>query len=216
MDLPELPRDLLARLRADPARAPETIALAAAERHAPAAARWAAELRERYGLDGLELAQRAKRKHATLARVSGAATGLGGVVTMVPDLVSLVWIQTRMVFHVAAAFGYDPHDPMRPAELLVLYDVYDDPQAARAALDGAGRHLAAAYVERSLRGGGREDEQLATRLLRFAGRRAGRRLAARAIPGLAVLANAAGNERSTRALADDAIAFYGGAKAGRT
>ena len=40
---PHLPDGLLAALRADPVRAPEHLALAAADRHGPAAARWAAE-----------------------------------------------------------------------------------------------------------------------------------------------------------------------------
>ncbi len=206
-ELPRVPTDLLARLRADPAHAPETIALAAAERHAPGAARWSAEMHERYGLHGRELAERAVRKHGQLARASGAATGVGGLVTVVPDLVALLWIQTRMVLHVAAAFGFDPHEPMRPAELLVVHGLYPTPAEARAALDGAGRPLALAYVDRSLRPAS-GDEQLARRLLRFATRRAGRSLAGRAIPGLAVIVNAAGNERATRALGEDAIAFY--------
>ncbi len=206
-DLPRVPTDLLARLRADPARAAETIALAAGERHAPGAARWAAEMRERHGLEGRELAERAVRKHGQLARASGAATGLGGALTVLPDLVALLWIETRMVLHVAAACGFDPHDPMRPAEMLVLFGLYRTPAEARAALDGAGRPLALAYVDRSLRPR-TEDEQLVRRLLRFAGRRAGRSLAGRAIPGLAVVVNAAGNERATRALGRDAIAFY--------
>ncbi len=206
-ELPRVPTDLLARLRADPARAAETIALAAGERHAPGAARWAAEMHERHGLHGRELAERAVRKHAGLAGVSGAATGVGGALTLLPDLVALLWIQSRMVLHVAAACGFDPHDPMRPAEMLVLFGLYRTPAEARAALDGAGRPLALAYVDRSLRPR-TEDEQLVRRLLRFAGRRAGRSLAGRAIPGLAVVVNAAGNERATRALGRDAIAFY--------
>ena len=65
---------------------------------------------------------------------------------MVADLAALAWIQSRMVFFVAAAFGWDPLDPMRPAELLVLQGVYDDPYAARAALDGTGTTIAEAYV----------------------------------------------------------------------
>ena len=78
----------------------------------------------------------ARRRHATLASVEGAATGVGGFVTLVPDLVGLAWIQSRLVFFIAAAYGYDPLDPMRPAELLVLNGLYTDPgERAR----GAGR-----------------------------------------------------------------------------
>jgi hypothetical protein len=38
----------------------------------------------------------------------------------------------------------------------------------------------------------------------------GKRAAGRLIPGLAIMFNAVGNERDTRALADRAIKFYGG------
>jgi hypothetical protein len=207
VELPRLPTDLIARLRADPAHAPETLALAAEERHAPGAARWAAEMREAYGLEGRELAERAVRKHGQLARVSGAAGGVGGALTMLPDLVALLWIQSRMVLHVAAACGFDPHDRMRPAELLVILGLYATPAQARTALDGAGRSVALAYVDRGLRPAG-EDEQLARRLLSIATRHAGRSLAGRAIPGLAIVVGAAGNERATKALGADAVAFY--------
>jgi hypothetical protein len=201
-----VPEGLWERLRKDPIRAPEHIALAAAEYHAPAAAAWAAEKRSRYAHDGHELAVMAKRRHATLARFEGAATGIGGIFTAVPDLVALAWIQTRLVFFVAAAYGYDPHDPMRPAELLVLRDFYPDPATARRALDGVGKTLVESYLGSRLE----REETLAMRLATFVGRRAARKLAGRLIPGVAVAFNAVGNERDTRRLADRAIEFYGG------
>jgi hypothetical protein len=154
-----------------------------------------------------DLARRAKARHAALARFEGAATGVGGLITFIPDLVGLLWIQSRLVFYVAAAYGNDPNDPMRPAELLVLRHLYRDTASARAALDGEGRHLAEAMLDKSMRGG-RQDAALVTSLLRFAGKRSVRSLAARAIPGVAVLFNAVSNERDTRALADRAIRFY--------
>ncbi len=201
-----LPPGLWDRLRLDPARSPEHIALAAARTFAPQAERWAAERRSRYAVQPAELAGMAKKRHATMARFEGAATGIGGIVTMVPDLVALAWIQARLVFYVAAAYGYDPHDPMRPAELLVLYDFYPDPQTARKALDGVGATLVEAYVGSKLQ----RDEALALRLAKLLGVRSARKLAGRLIPGVAIAFNAIGNERRTRALADRAIRFYGG------
>jgi hypothetical protein len=124
----------------------------------------------------------------------------------VPDLVALAWIQSRLVFYVAAAYGYDPHDPMRPAELLVLLDFYPDPQTARKALDGIGGTVVQAYVGSKLQ----RDEALALRLAKMLGVRSARKLAGRLIPGVAIAFNAIGNERRTRALADRAIRFYGG------
>jgi hypothetical protein len=202
----EVPPGLWERLRADPVRAPEYIALAAAERHAPAAQEWADEKRRRYAHDGRELAVMAKRRHATLARLEGAVTGVGGIITFLPDLVGLVWIQSRLVFFVAAAYGYDPRDPMRPAELLVLTRLYDDVHEARAALDGIGKTMVEAYVGSKLQ----REEALAMRLAKMVGKRGVRRFAGRLIPVAAVAFNAVANERDTRALADRAIRFYGG------
>jgi hypothetical protein len=201
-----IPRKIWAEIRADPGRAPEHIALAASEYHGPAAEAWAAEKRRRYAYEGRKLAEMAKRRHATLARFEGAATGVGGVFTIVPDLVGLAWIQSRLVFFVAAAYGYDPRDPMRPAELLVLMGLYSDVHEARKALDGVGRSVAEAYVGSRLE----REEALAVRLAKMVGKRTARRFAGRLIPFAAIAFNAVANERDTRALADRAIRFYGG------
>jgi hypothetical protein len=205
---PGVPDSLWARLRADPVRAPEHVALAASDLHAPAAAAWAAEKRGRYAVSDRDLARMAKRRHATMARFGGAATGVGGLITVVPDIVLLAWIQSRLVFFIAASYGFDPHDPMRPAELLVLRDLYPDPQTARHALDGIGKTVAEAYVGDKIERG--REQAILSRLLRFVGKRTARRAARRLIPGMAIVFNAAANERDTRALADRAIEFYGG------
>jgi hypothetical protein len=203
--LPHLPDGLLASLRADPVRAPEHLALAAADRHGPAAQRWAAQ---REGRDPAKLARAAKRSHGRLARFEGAVTGIGGFYTVVPDLALLLWIQSRMVFYIAAAYGFDPRDRMRPAELMVLWNLYDDPDEARAALDGAAGPLATSYVGRKLDKS--EDAKVVERLARAGASHGARRLGGKLIPGFAIFWNSIGNERSTRALADDAIRFYGG------
>jgi len=202
----ELPPGLWDRLRLDPIRAPEHISLAAAQTFAPQAERWAAAKRGRFDVAPAELGKMAKKRHATLARFEGAATGVGGLVTIVPDLVALAWIQSRLVFYVAAAYGYDPYDRMRPAEALVIFDFYADPLTARRALDGIGSTVVEAYVGSRLQ----RDEALALRLAKLLGVHSARRLAGRLIPGIAVAFNAIGNERRTRALADKAIRFYGG------
>jgi len=208
MPPPEVPDSLWARLRADPLRAPEHVALAAAELHAPAAAAWAAEKRGRLAVSDRDLARMAKRRHATMARFGGAATGVGGFLTVVPDVVLLAWIQSRLVFFVAASYGFDPRDPMRPAELLVLRDLYPDPETARSALDGIGKSVAEAYLGEKLTRG--REQAMLSRLLKFVGKRTASRAARRLIPGIGMVFNAAANERDTRALADRAIRFYGG------
>jgi hypothetical protein len=203
-----VPDSLWARLRADPVRAPEHIALAASDLHGPAAEAWAREKHGRLAVTGHELARMAKRRHAAMARVEGAATGVGGLITVVPDIVLLAWIQSRLVFFIAAAYGFDPRDPMRPAELLVLRDIYPDPETARRALDGIGKTVAEAYVGAKLERG--RERAMLSRLMLFVGKRTAGRAARRLIPGVAIAFNAVANERDTRALADRAIAFYGG------
>jgi EcsC protein family len=204
----QVPDSLWERLRADPVRAPEHVALAASQMHAPAAAEWAAEKRGRLAVSERDLARMAKRRHATLARFGGAATGVGGIFTVVPDIVMLAWIQSRLVFFIAAAYGFDPHDRMRPAELLVLRDLYPDPETARRALDGIGKTVAEAYVGTKIERG--REQAMLSRLLRFVGKRTATRAARRLIPGIGMVFNAAANEKDTRALADRAIKFYGG------
>src|SRR3954451_7950741 len=206
-----VPRELISRLRADPRRAPEHIALAAADLHAPAAAAWAAKQHARGIVDPVTLGRMAKRRHARLARLEGAATGLGGWTTTAADLVGLAWIQSRLVFYVAGAYDFDPRDRMRPAELLVLTEVYSDVTAARDALDGAGRHMALAYAQSRLAGrGGRKDNRLLVSLAAFAGRHAAERGLGRYIPFVGAPLNAVANELDTRRLADRAMLFYGG------
>jgi hypothetical protein len=111
-----------------------------------------------------------------------------------------------MVFFVAAAYGYDPFDGMRPAELLVLQGMYPDPASAREALDGAGTTMAGAWAGSRLQ----RDQELISRLARLAGGHVAKRLGGKAIPGFAIAVNAITNARDTKALGKKTIAFYGG------
>ena len=116
------------------------------------------------------------------------------------------WIQSRMVFFIAAAYGFDPLDRMRPAELLVLNGLYEHPVDARTALDGAGVSVAAAYVGTKLS----SNEAGVARLAMMVGKSSGKKFAGRMIPGFAIAFNAVANRRDTNALAKRAIKFYGG------
>lgn len=200
-----IPRSLWERMRAEPERAPEHVALAAAERFGPAAERWVAL---NAGHEPEKMAKIAYRKHVRLARLEGAALGVGGAVTALPDLGALAWVQSRMVFFIAASYRYDPRHPMRPAELLALQDVYDTPAAARAALDGMGPLMARALVERRLSRS--SDEQLATRLLKLAARRVAKRAALRVVPFIASPIAAIQNGGATKELGQRALAYYRG------
>jgi hypothetical protein len=201
---PKPPETLLVRLRDDPVRAPEHIALAAADTFGPPAARWAEQARRAGRYHPHTLGEMARKRHSTIAGMTGAATGFGGLVTMVPDLISLAWLQARMVFYVAGAFGWNPNDPMRPAELLALTDLYSDPAGARAALDGVGRSVAEHYIGSKLQ----RDEAMATKLIVMVGKKGGKSIAGRMIPGFAIAFNAVSNRRETNKLGRRAIAFY--------
>ena len=191
---------------AQPDRAPELIAASAAERFAGPAERWVDVAGAGHTQESL--AKTAFAKHKQLARVEGFALGFGGIATSAANLGGLAWIQARMVFYIAAAYGYDPRHPMRPAELLALWEVYDTPAEARAALDGLGKPMAHALVERQLTRGG--DRRLSERLLRFVGKRVAKRAAGRLIPVLGAPISAVQNGGSTKELGLRTLAYYGG------
>ena len=204
-----LPASLWERIRAEPDRAPEYIALAAADRFAPTAEEWVRVAGA--GHTPEELARIAFKKHVRMARLEGAALGVGGAVTVGPDLVALLWIQSRMIFYVAAAYGYDPHHPMRPAELLALQGVYPTAAEAREALDGVGKRMAQALAERALRSGHHEGIHL--RLAKYATKRVARRYAGRLVPFLGAPLGAVQNAAATKEVGLRALDYYGGGQA---
>jgi hypothetical protein len=198
------PKRLWDRLLAEPNRAPEHIALAAAERFGPQAAEWVRVAGA--GHTPEELARVAFKKHVRLARLEGGALGAGGVITVAPDVVSLLWIQSRMVFYIAAAYGYDPCHPMRPAEYLALQGLYDTPAEARKALDGVGKHMAVAMAERAL--SHRKSDALHLRLAKYIAKRMARRYAGRLIPLIGAPIGAIQNGSVTRQLGDRTLSYY--------
>ncbi|MBE2317259.1 EcsC family protein [Solirubrobacter sp. CPCC 204708] len=200
------PASLLERLRADPVRAPEHVALAAADAFGPPAATWAHRQRNVMGLHPIAMGEMARKRHANLASAEGAAAGIGGIVTIVPDLVALAWLQSRMVFFIAGAYGWDPRDPMRPAELLALTGLYSDPAGARRALDGAAEvSVAEHWVGSKLQ----RDEALASKLLKMVGKSGAKKVAGKLIPGFAIAFSAVSNRRDTNRLGKRAVDFYG-------
>jgi EcsC protein family len=201
-----VPESLWARLRAQPDRAPELIALAAADRFGPQAERWVRSTGPGHSPE--RIGRIAVKKHVRLARLEGAALGIGGVWTAAPDLVALAWIQSRMVFYVAAAFGFDPKHPMRPAELLAIQGVYPTAVDAREALDGVGKRLAYALVEKSL--DRRSNAAIVRRLARYAGRQVAERYAGRLVPLIGAPIGAVYNGAVTGEVGRRALAYYGG------
>ena len=198
------PKRLWDRLLAEPDRAPEYIALAAAERFGPQAEEWVRNAGA--GHTPEELARVAFKKHVRLARLEGGALGVGGAITAAPDIVALLWIQSRMVFYIAAAYGYDPRHPMRPAEYLALQGLYDTPAEARRALDGVGKRMAQAMVERTL--SNRRTDTLHLKLAKYIARRLARRYAGRLIPLIGAPIGAIQNGGVTKRLGEQALRYY--------
>lgn len=201
-----IPDPLWRRILDDPERAPELIALAAATRFADPAAEW---VRENSAWHKPErLAHKAYAKHIHLSRAEGLALGLGGVVTSAANVAGLGWLQARMVFYIAAAHGFDPHDPMRPAELLYLWGVFETPAQARESLDGVGESMAATVVKTQL--SRPSQRSLTNRMLRYVGKRTVKRLGGRMIPLLGAPISAIQNGGSTKDLGKQALKYYGG------
>jgi len=200
------PKRVWDRILREPDRAPEYIALAAAERFGPQAQQWVRIAGP--GHTNAELARIAMRKHVRLARLEGGALGIGGAITAAPDIVALLWIQSRMVFYIAAAYGYDPTHPMRPAEYLALQGLYDTPAEAREALDGVGKRLAFAMAEHAVLSG-RRANALHLRVAKYIARRLARRYAGRLIPFIGAPIGAMQNGGVTKQLGRRALDFYG-------
>jgi hypothetical protein len=198
------PKRVWDRLLAEPDRAPEYIALAAAERFGPQAEEWVRLAGA--GHTPEKLARIVFKKHVRLARLEGGALGVGGVITAAPDLIALLWIQSRMVFYIAAAYGYDPNHPMRPAEYLALQGLYDTPAEARQALDGVGKRMAQAMAEQALLG--RHTQALHLRLARYVAQRVARRYAGRLIPFIGAPIGAMRNGSVTKQLGERTLSYY--------
>ncbi len=201
----EVPDSLWEQLRARPGRTPELIALAAAERFARPAENWVRVAGP--GKQPPALALSAMRKHVRLAQLEGATLGAGGVMTSAADLGALAFIQARMVFYIAASYGHDPRDPMRPAELLALWEIYPSAAEAREALDGVGRPLAQAVIQSQLMRD--RNSAVTAKLLRFVGRRVARRTAGRFLPLVSGPIAMVQNGGVTRQLGRRALAYYG-------
>jgi hypothetical protein len=198
------PQSLWNRLLAQPERAPELIALAAAERFGPQAQEWVRIAGA--GHTPEQLAKVAYKKHVRLARLEGGVLGVGGALTAAPDVVALIWIQSRMIFYIAAAHGYDPRHPMRPAELLAIQGVYATPDDARKALDGMGKLMAQAMVEKAM--SSRTTDRLHRRLLKYLARRMARRYAGRLIPFIGAPIGAIQNGNATKDIGRLALDYY--------
>ncbi|MFJ6163489.1 hypothetical protein ACIQH6_00070 [Micromonospora orduensis] len=200
-------RAVIARVLDHPGFAPELLALSAVESLGPGAADWAERLRARYpdaSADGL--ARLATRRFVRSAGVGGAAAALAGFFAPLAELASVLWTHSNLVLHLAAAYGRDPAHPDRAVDLLVLTQVHPDPESARAALAAA--RAADDPVEGAWPRAAAAAWRLAAPLTAQAGGWVALRLAARLLPGAAVLAAALGDTAAADRLAARAVATY--------
>ncbi|HEX5540033.1 MAG TPA: EcsC family protein [Micromonospora sp.] len=204
---PEAPPMIAVRLLDHPGYAPELLALAAVQTFGPGAQDWAQKMKAAYPAatrDGL--ARLAAHRFSRFAVASGAASATAGLLVPLAGLTTLTWAQIGLVLHLAAAYGQDPTDPERAVDLLVLLRVHPDDKAARAALATA-RQISADADEvlyRLAEAGGR----IATPATRRYGRWVARRLAARLLPGVALVSGAVGGSSTVQRLAARAVARY--------
>jgi hypothetical protein len=95
---------------------------------------------------------------------------------------------------------------MRPAELLALQGVYPTPAEAREALDGMGKLMAQAMVEKALVS--RSDDRLHRRLLKYLAKRMARRYAGRWIPLIGGPLGAIQNAAAAKEIGRRALSYY--------
>lgn len=197
--------DAWGKLVADPAHAPELLALAAVQSIGPRAREWVARAQRDYPTaDRAALARLATSQFSragSLGSVFGAVAGSYAPVVLAG---TAAVAHAELILHVAAAYGRDPAAPERAVDLLVLTRVHLDREAAEAAVAAARRP---AYDEDG--GGVRAGVWRLSRLI--SGQVSGWgvfRLVNRYLPGVSLLATFLGSRAATDSLAARANAFY--------
>jgi hypothetical protein len=130
--------DAWAKLVADPAHAPELLALAAVQTFGPRAAEWARRTRETYPQATTEgLARLAERQFLRFGSVGSLFAAAAGSYAPITLLGANAITYAELILHVAAAYRLDPTDRQRAVELLVLTHVHPTLDDAAAALASA-------------------------------------------------------------------------------
>jgi hypothetical protein len=129
---------LVQQLVADPRYAPELLALAAVRRLGPAVAHETRWLRATYpNATPAALADYAHRRQVRRVGYATLVSATTGLFAPATGLAALLWSQAQIVLRTAAAYGRDPADPARAAELLTILGVRASLADAVAAVDAA-------------------------------------------------------------------------------
>ncbi len=202
---PQKRTDPWAQLIADPAHAPELLALAAVQTIGPRAKAWAAQTRAAYPTaDDAALARLATRQFTRFGGVASVFGAIAGSYAPAALLAGAALTHAELVLHLAAAYRQDPTDPQRAAEILVIARVHATKEEAEAALASARRP---AYDESvSL-------TEAIVRLGRLIAARSGgswtaARLVNRYFPGTSLLTAVLSSTASAQGAAARAAAFY--------
>jgi hypothetical protein len=166
-------RRVVQQIVAAGANAPRALLEEAIRAMGDSANAWASRVREQSAADINAAAAAVVESHVKLARLQGAAlgaalTGLelspmlgpagelpGGAAALgiVADVTTLVWLQARLVLHVAAIYGHDASRvDMRLGELAVFFGVAELMHSAGYATAGVARKAGARLTLRHLRG----------------------------------------------------------------
>jgi hypothetical protein len=198
------PTEAWAKIVADPGHCPELLALAAVQTIGPQAKDWAQRITTAYPNatpDGI--ARLAQRQFTRFGGVSSVFAAVAGSYAPLALLGTNALTHAQLVLHIAAAYGVDPTDEERAADLLVMTGMHTSREDAEAALSRA-RHPR--YEE----GGGVGDA--AWRLGRMVAVQTGGWTAIRGInrlfPGTSLLAAIMVSRSSALNMASRATAFY--------
>jgi hypothetical protein len=183
-----------AALLANPGRAPELLALTAVQTLGPRAQRWATQTRASYPQATDEAISRLATSQFTRGGTVASALGaLAGSYAPAALLASSAVTQAEITLHIAAAYGHDPTDPDRAADLLVLAGIHPTVESARAAIT--------AQTGNTLR-------QLAGRAATQTGAWALVKLATKYLPGTAFLTAVLTGTSKAKTAAARADAYY--------
>jgi hypothetical protein len=194
-----------AALIADPGHSPELLAVAATQTIGPRAREWAARTRAAYpGATQDAVARLAVHQFTRFGSVSSVFAAIAGSYAPIALVGAAAFTHAELALHVAAAYGLDPGERERAAELLVLTRVHPSREDAEAALAEAEQHN---YDRTGL-------TDATWRLGRMLAAQAGGWAAVRAVnhffPGTSLLAATLTSRGAVRALAARATFFYRG------
>ncbi|AGZ46689.1 hypothetical protein AFR_42175 [Actinoplanes friuliensis DSM 7358] len=192
-----------AAIIADPAYAPELLAVAATQTIGPRAKEWARRTRADYPAatpDGL--ARLAISQFTRFGSVSSVFAAVAGSYAPIALLGAAAFTHAELALHVAAAYGLDPTDRARAADLLLLTRVHPAREDAEAAIATAQEH---SYDNTGLTDA---TWRLGRMLAAQAGGWAAIRLINRFFPGTSLLTATLTSRGAARAMAARATIFY--------